>query len=234
MNQRLIWLALSVAPTFGLSLATTCVAAQPNAAARIDALRFSLDKSVAYCRECLEGIDFKSLAQTADGLRTLSAVLAAKSQDEAWQRAAAELSQAVDALRSAARAADRDRTGEALARVEQAAAAASRLQPAGEPQTAPAGSNLRELMMLLENVRGQAKVALLTGEAANAKRAALVLAELGPVLTNTRRGEDWEIMSHDFTQAALAAAASPEEDTLKLKPLFKTMSQACDHCHDSR
>lgn len=207
-------------------------------AARAAALSASLERSVAQCREWLDAKDFKSLAQTADGMKLLAQVLHAKSADEAWQKAAGITVDASEEIQAAARGQNLAAATVAIDRAAGSIAAARKLTAEGQFQSqteaVPRGGNLRQLMMLMDNLRGQAKIALLTGEATDAKRAALVLAELGPLVSNARPGEAWEIMSHDFTQASLAAASSLEEDTAKLKPLFRAMSQACDDCHDSR
>jgi hypothetical protein len=211
--------------------------------ARTAALHASLDRSVIQCREWLDAKDFKSLAQTADGMKLLAQVLQAKSDDESWRQATGATVAASENVQAAARAQNLAAAAVALDRAAASVAAARKLTAEGQFQSQteapPRSSNLRQLMMLMDNLRGQAKIGLLTGEAADAKRAALVLAELGPLVSNAQSsgkpsGEAWEIMSHDFIQASLAAANSPEEDTTKLKPLFRAMSQACDNCHDSR
>lgn len=221
-----------------LGLGMGAIAAEPivNAAARTEALHLSLEHSVVQCREWIEAKDLKSLAQTADGMKLLAQVLQAKSDDVAWQQATGLTIAAGSEIQSAARSENLPAATAALERAAESIAAARKLTPSGQPQPqqTPRGSNLRQLMMLLDNLRGQAKIALLTGEAGNAKQAAVVLAELGPLVSNARGGDDWAIMSHDFTQASLAAASSTESDTARLKPLFKAMSQACDHCHDAQ
>ena len=226
-----------------IGLAFQAFAAEANSAARTAALHDSLDRSVVQCRQWLEAKDFKSLAQTADGMKLLAQVLQAKSENEAWRQATGATVAASEQVQAAARDQNLVAATAALENVAEAIAATRKLAIAGGPQpqanSLPRGSSLRQLMMLMDNLRGQAKIALLTGEAADAKRAALVLAELGPLVSNAQgsgkpSSDAWEIMSHDFTEASLAAASSTEEDTTKLKPLFRAMSQACDACHDSR
>jgi hypothetical protein len=212
--------------------------AEPTPAAGRAAVASSLAHSATQCREWVDAKDYKSLAQTAGGMKLLAQVLQGKSQGDDWQRATAAAISAAEELHAAAQGenavaagAALDRAATAIQAVQAMAAAAS--DPGGS-EAAPIGGNLRQLMMLMDNLRGQAKIALLTGDASGAKRAALTLAELGPLLHRGKSGEDWEVMAHDFTQAAQAAGSAEEADTKRLKPLFKTMSQACDHCHDSR
>jgi hypothetical protein len=240
MNFRIA--VLIVAAWIGLAF--QAFAAESNSVvARTTALHASLDRSVIQCRQWVDAKDFKSLAQTADGMKLLAQVLQAKSADESWRQATGAMVAASEEVQAAARDQNLAAATAALEHAADAIAATRKLAAAGGSQPSakspPRASNLRQLMMLMDNLRGQAKIALLTGEAADAKRAALVLAELGPLVSNAQgsgkpSSDAWEIMTHDFTQASLAAASSTEEDTTKLKPLFRAMSQACDACHDSR
>ena len=89
-------------------------------------------------------------------------------------------------------------------------------------------------MFLLDSVRADAKIALMTGNGANAKKSAAVLSELGRVVSNARSGDAWTIMADDFSQIARTAARAESDDPTALKPLFRQISESCDSCHDSR
>ena len=199
----------------------------------IDALRFALDRQLAYTLERRDAKDYKSLAQAADGSKLLMELLLSRSDDSEWQNAHSRAARALEALQAAARKDD-------LAQIEAAMQnvithwAAARIPAVGKPLDPPRASSLRQLMLLLESLQGQAKVYLLTGEPIAAKRMASVLAQLGPVVSNAKRDDAWTIMAHDFTLAASAAARSASEEPAQLKPLFRRVSQACEACHDSR
>ena len=224
-----------LATTFALFLSTCPVAAEaqhgPNP--EIDALRFAIDRQLTYTLERRDAKDYKSLAQAADGSKLLMQLLLCRSDDTEWQAAHSRAANALGALQAAARKEDHSQV-EAVMQDVTTQWAAARIPAVGKPLGPPRASSLRQVMLLLEGLQGQAKVALLTGEPANAKRMASVLAQLGPVVSNARRDDAWAIMAHDFTQAAATAAKSSAEEPAGLKPLFRQISHACEACHDSR
>jgi hypothetical protein len=133
----------------------------------------------------------------------------------------------------AAQAEDTAATDTALKTLSAANIALAKLSPTGQP-LAPPKANLRSIMLLVDGVRGEAKIALIAGNAEKAKNQAYVLSELGRVVSNLRSGERWARLSDEFTAASLAAARSPSIDSQELRPLLKVVSQRCDACHDSR
>jgi hypothetical protein len=218
------------------SLATVLVATGSGSAADaavVPALCASIDRNIAHAQNWLEAGDFKSLAQSAGGLELLAAVLQSQGDDQTWREATGRVSQAAIAVRTAAQAEDSGATESALLNVSAANAALIKLAPAGRPLPPPK-ANLRSLMLLMDGVRGEAKIALIAGNAEKAKNQAHVLSELGRVVSNLRSGERWAKLSEEFTAASLAAAKSPSPDAQELRPLLKVVSQRCDACHDTR
>jgi cytochrome c556 len=226
------WL-LFVAVGLALQFACWDLRAADPADPVVESLRSALTKNIAHARQWLSAKDFKSLGQTAGGLELLSEVLRARSDDPPWQAASRQVVEAAQSVRSAAGAEDAEASTAALARLDEAAQAAAALSPAGTPLAAPKG-NFRSLMLLMDTVRGEAKIALIAGNAENAKNQAYVLSELGRVVSNSRSGERWSKMSEEFTAASLAAARSSSTEAADLRPLFKVVSQRCDACHDTR
>ena len=219
-----------------LSLATMFVAAPAACAADaavVPALCASIDHNIAHAQNWLEAGDFKSLAQAAGSLELLAAVVQSQGDDENWREAAGRVSQAAIAVRMAARAEDTAATDTALKTLSAANIALAKLSPTGQPLPPPK-ANLRSMMLLMDGVRGEAKIALIAGNVEKAKNQAYVLSELGRVVSNLRTGERWARLSDEFTAASLAAARSPFIDSQELRPLLKVVSQRCDACHDSR
>jgi cytochrome c556 len=204
-----------------------------------EALQLTVSRRIGDARKWLDEGDFKSLAQTAGGLRTLGSLVQARSDDEPWQAASGGLVAAVGDLESAARGEDAERAVAALAKLDATAAALKTKQPTGKPLAAPrVGGSLRSIMLVMEGVRGDTKIDLLTGNTEDAKKGAYVLSELGRVVSNSRsgsaRGEEWTELSSAFIQASLAAARSPATDAASVRQLLRGVSQRCDACHETR
>lgn len=202
-------------------------------AAGASALIGSIDRQAEHARGWLEAGDFKSLSQSAGSLDLLAAVLAAQSDDGPWQAAAGRVLEQARSLRAAAQGENAASAKAALESLTAANLAASKLQPTGQPLPPPK-SNLRALMLLLDGLRGEAKIALIVGNPEKAKNQARVLSQLGPLVSNLQSCERWSKLSQDFTDASLAAARSTATDAAELRPLLKAVSQRCDACHDTR
>jgi hypothetical protein len=214
-----------------LFIATASVSAADSLVA--PALCASIDRNIAHAQDWLAAGDFKSLSQAAGGMELLAAVLQSHGDDETWRLASERVATAATAVRAAAQAEDSTAAGSSLMNLSAEAATLARLTPAGQPLPPPK-ANLRSLMLLMDGVRGEAKIALIAGNAEKAKNQAYVLSELGRVVSNLRSGERWAKLSDEFTAASLAVAKSPSADTQELRPLLKVVSQRCDACHDSR
>lgn len=214
-------------------------AAQTRAAEMPDpvlpALRAALETNVEHACEWLEGKDYKSLEKSAGGLELLTELLRARSDDSAWQSAYGAVLAHVRGLQSTARSENADACSAALDQLSTAVAYAKEMTPSGQPQSLPkAAGGMRGVMMILEGLQGEAKIALVTGQPAKAKNSAYVLSELGRVISNSRADPQWTSQSTAFIDASLAAARSPAEDSPTLKPLFHAISQRCEVCHETR
>jgi len=203
------------------------------------ALHASLAKNVEHSREWLDAKDFKSVAQSAGGLQTLAGLLKARSDDSAWQGATDKVIAVAKQVQSAAGSGEAAKCGAALDALEKSLAAAAALSPSGKPQTPQIAGGIRPVMLLLDGVYADAKVSLLTGNAANAKKHAYVLSELGRVVSNSQNAnakgrEKWPELSGGFVEACLAAARSPAEDAATVKQLLRGISQRCEACHETR
>lgn len=199
----------------------------------VSALHLALDRHVAHARGWLDAADFKSLAQSAGGLEMLAEVLRAQSDDEAWQTVNGRVVAAAKDVRAAAQAEDAEHSHKALANMERQMLAVSKAVPRGEPLPPPK-AGLRQLMLLMDGVRGDAKIALIAGNVESAKNQAHVLSELGRVVSNLRSGERWSRLSEEFTEASQAAARSSSTDAVEVRLLFRGVSQRCDACHETR
>jgi hypothetical protein len=225
-----LWLAA------GIGVAILTIDASPSLSAETavaPALCASIDRNIAHAQGWLEADDFKSLAQAAGGLELLAAVLKSQSDDGQWQAAADRVQKAAQTVMSTAQSQDAAAARDALTTLAAATAAMAKLRPAGQPLPPPK-ANLRSVMLLMDGMRGEAKIALIAGNAEKAKNQAHVLSELGRVVSNLRSGERWARLAGDFTEASLAAARSPAADSAELRPLLKAVSLRCDACHDNR
>jgi hypothetical protein len=209
-------------------------AQSPALADTSKALRSTLGKNAAHARDWLDQKDFKSLAQSSGGLLLLTQLLKAKSDDPAWQAAMTNIGAAVADLQAGSRVEDSAKCTAALAALDKSIAAAESLSPAGKPLPAPRGPGIRPLMLTMDGVYADAKIALLSGNVASAKNQALVLSELGQLVSNSRTGEPWATRAAAFQDAATDAATSPETETAKVRQLLRGISQRCDACHEMR
>jgi hypothetical protein len=222
-------------PLVALAVPTGAAGQSPATAA----YTWVLQQNATHAREWLAAKDFKSLAQAAGNLKLLADRLRARSSDAGWQAAAGQLAQASSTLQTAAQTSDAAAANSALDELAKAIAALPGA-PAGaaSPAAAPAG-NLRALMLLMDAIRGDAKVALLTGQPAAAKQAGLVLADLGQSVAAARpasglTAEQWNELAGAYVAAAEALARAPANDATAIRPVFKAVAERCDGCHEQR
>jgi cytochrome c556 len=226
-------------------LASSWVPGRIGSAAESDttsALKAALTKNVGHARQWLDERDYKSLAQSTGGLALLAELLKAKSDDAAWQAAVGNVLARASELQAAARGEeDLARCQAALKALEAAAAAVEKITPTGQPLALPKGPGIRLLMLTLDGVQADAKIALLTGHVATAKKQAIVLAELSRLLSNARSTEGsnarstekWSSLADDFSKVTLAAATSAETDAKAVRPLFRAIAERCEACHEN-
>jgi hypothetical protein len=206
----------------------------------VAALQASIAKNIVHAREWLDAGDYKSLAQSAGGLQFLVELLRTKSDDSLWQETVGNVLSAAKEVQSAAGSGDAAKCLKALELLEQAVALAAKGKPGGQPQPLPRPmGSVRPVMLVMDAVRGDAKVALLSGDVQGAKKGAYVLSELGRVVSNSPSGnaknrERWPELAGGFVEAALATARSPAEDAATVRQLMRGVSQRCEACHETR
>jgi hypothetical protein len=208
-------------------------AVKQNAVA--SALQAALAKNISHSREWLDQKDYKSLAQSAGALRLLAELLKAQGDNSVWQQATEKLVAAAGDVVTAARQEENAAQCQAaLDRLEKLLAAASSGAPSGQPRSIEKPPAIRPLMLTMDALAADAKIALMTGNADAAKKQAVVLSELGKLVSNSRSGDAWKKMAGDFCQATDAAATTPESDPKAVRQLFRTIAERCEACHETR
>jgi hypothetical protein len=240
--SRLPSIGMTVAFT-ACALCTASLVGQENAATsdrRVAALRLALAANLDYCRDWLEGKDFKSLSKTAGGAVILADMLARQGDGPPWQQATGRFADAARLLDAAAKQAessdppDFKACRDQLAQVQVELKALAAGEPSGKPQQAGPRPPLRPLMYLQEAILSDAKTALAAGEAKNAKLNALVLSELGQAVLNYHSDAQWSASGQDFMTAVRALADSASDDPQVLRPLVRAVGQRCEACHRMR
>jgi hypothetical protein len=212
--------------------ASLYVTAAEPAEPAVAGMHAALAKNIGHAREWLDQDDYKSLAQSAGGLQLLAEVIKARSDDPAWQAALEKVIAAAGDVQAAARDADAMKCKATLEALEKAAMAAAALAPSGKRLNLPRPPALRPLMLTMDAIQADAKIALLTGNVEAAKKQAHVLAELSRLVSNSRNTERWSSLAGDFGSAATAAATSTESDPKAVRQLFRGISQRCEACHE--
>jgi hypothetical protein len=198
------------------------------------ALQAALAKNILHAREWLDQKDFKSLAQSAGGLQLLGEMLRAQGDDTAWQQATEKLVAAANNVRNAARQENAGQCQAAIDTLEKLLAAMSSAMPTGQPRPIEKPPAIRQLMLTMDALAADAKIALMTGNADAAKKQAVVLSELGKLVSNSRSGDAWHKMAADFCQATEAAATTPDSDPKAVRQFFRTIAERCEACHETR
>jgi hypothetical protein len=207
-------------------------AIQQNAVA--GALQAALATNITHAREWLDQKDYKSLAQSAGGLTLLGELLKAQGNSKVWDQAAEKLVAAAGDVSSAARQENAVECQAALDAMDKRLAAAGNLAPSGQPRPIEKPPAIRPLMLTMDALAADAKIALLTGNAEAAKKQAVVLSELGKLVSNSRSGEAWHKMAANFCEATDAAATTPESDPKAVRQLFRQIAERCEACHETR
>ena len=241
MHHRILTtVRLAVAITIGCCawssgvLGSTISQAAESNEAVVGALQASLAKNIGHARDWLDQADFKSLNQSAGGLQLLTALLNARSDDAAWQAALGKVEAAVAEVQMAAKSEDAARCRAALESLEKSATEVGTLKPTGQPLSPPRSPAIRPLMLVMDGIYADAKIALLSGNVATAKKQAFVLSELGALVSNSRQTDEWRKFAAEFTQAATSAASSSETDPQAVRQLLRGISQRCEACHETR
>jgi len=208
-------------------------AAEANDAV-VGSLQVALTKNIGHARNWLDQADYKSLNQSAGGLQLLAALLKARGDDAAWQAALGKVEAAVAEVQAAAKSEDAGNCRSALDSLEKSATAVAAMKPSGQPLSPPRAPAIRPLMLVMDSLYADAKIALLSGNVEGAKKQAFVLAELGGLVSNSRKDERWLSLAGEFTKAASTAAASAETDPQTVRQLLRGISQRCEACHEIR
>jgi len=214
-----------------LFFAVAAMAAEPADAVSA-ALHAALVKDINHARDWLDQKDFKSVAQSAGTLHLLAELLKSRSDDAAWQSATSKVVTAASSVQAAARDEDAVKCKSALDSLEKSESAAMSLQPTGKPQPLERAPAIRPLMLTLDAMQGEAKVAVLTGNVPAARNQAYVLAELGKLVSNSRNTDQWTPLAGEFVRAATVATTCPEDDPKAMRQHFRAIAQSCEACHE--
>jgi hypothetical protein len=207
----------------------------PAAAAKTrEALALAFRTNLSYCQEWLAAKDFKSLSQSVAALTILSEAIGRRTAESGSEQLSA-LRSAINELAAAAKAEDAGRARRATealpAAIEGVAKAPTAEAPAAVKKTS---GGFTPLMHLIDGTFSDAKTALATGDVANAKTYAVVLAELAQVLALDRAGQQWHQQSADLVSAANELARSQAEDTKQLREQLHHLYVNCEACHQRR
>lgn len=231
--RQAVSLALGLACFGHVCLPSPLAAAEPSETVTVS-LHAALAKNIGHARNWLDQADFKSLNQSAGGLQLLAALLKARSDDAAWQAALAKVEAAVAEVQAAAKGEDAAQCRVALDSLEKSASGAAALKPNGKPFSVPRASAIRPLMFVMDGIYADAKMALVSGNVEAARNQAVVLAELGGLVSNSRQTDEWHKLAGEFTAAAQTAAATKETDPQTVRQLLRGISQKCEACHKTR
>jgi hypothetical protein len=202
----------------------------------VDGLHVALTKKVAHLQRLLEEKDRRSLAQSATSAELLAQLLKSRGDGQAWQSAASRLVDAAKKVQSAAAASDQDAAA-AIKELDAACAAAKQAMPAGNALPPPQAA-LRPLMSAIDGVYADAKISVMVGKPADAKKGAYVLSELGRLVANlnanNRSPQQWQKLGGLLSETALEAARSPTDDPVEVRVLLRGIAVRCDGCHNAQ
>ena len=136
----------------------------------VTGLQYALEKQIGHAADWLAAGDFKSLGESAGEIAILAELLRCRCGDAAWQRGTRDVIAAAKALQAAAASGDERAAKGSMETLLAAAAAAGKLIPDGQPLALPRSPGVRPLMHLASGVQADAKIAMLTGNAADAKK----------------------------------------------------------------
>jgi hypothetical protein len=207
--------------------AATATAAKADSARA--ALHTAFDKNLSYCRQWLAAKDWKSLQQTAEGAGILAGMMGRYGDDDTWRAAARRLREGVQSLRSAAGDKQTERCQKSIEQL-----AADNKSLAKLPKTKPVAQrltvSLRPMMALMDATHADAKAALAVGDLVEAKSMALVLSELGHVVSNQRAEAAWHSAGEALARAAVEAAEQTDAKAIRQK--LRGVYEKCEACHN--
>jgi hypothetical protein len=222
---------LSSCAWFGAADAAAPAEAQKSPRTRV-ALHAAVDKNLGYCRDWLAEKDWKSLRQTADGVSILVQVLAPKGDDEAWRRAVRGFLADVENLQSASDEKQGDKCRELIAGLEAQNKSLAKLEPKSAAKSGKLSITLRSLMALMDATHADAKTSVAVGELDAAKNMAVVLSELGRVVSNQRADAAWHSSAEALVSASAAAADERQTDAKAIRQQLRGVYEKCEACHE--
>ncbi len=200
------------------------------------ALHAAVEKNLGYCRDWLAAKDWKSLRQSADGVGILVAVLARQGDGDKWRSGVEDLSASVETLCSAADAKEPQKSKELIERLsasnKELAGLAVKTRPATARSAAKPIESLRPLMTLLDGTHADAKAALALGEVAEAKSMAVVLSELGRVVSNQRGDAAWRAAAEAMIRAAPRRPTKSRPTPKRSASSWRGVYEKCEACHN--
>ncbi len=191
-----------------------------------------------YAEEWLTGGDFKTLDQTANGMILLSLTLSTLDSDPKLQELAFQLRDHAQGLVAAATKQDKQGSQRMIDTIKQWSKQAEMTKFPEVPTPPREGARARvpigPMMALLDGTYADAKRALIFDDVAQAKTEAVVLAELGELLSHAKEGDKWEQLAADFQTAAWQVATTKETSAKSVRTLLSGVYQRCTACHDRR
>ena len=158
----------------------------------VASLQSALSKNTGHARNWLDQADYKSLNQSAGGLQLLAATTEGSQRRRGVAGGVRRRSKRPSATcRPPPRARTKPSARRQSTRLEKSAAALVNLKPTGKPLSPPRAPAIRPLMLIMDGLYADAKIALLSGNVEAAKKQAIVLAELGGLVSNSRQTDQW-------------------------------------------
>src|SRR5262249_4545736 len=125
----------------------------------------------------------------------------------------------------------------AIKELEAACSAAKHATPDGKALPPPQVA-LRPLMSAIDGVYADAKISVMVGRPADAKKGGYVLSELGRLVANldanNRSPQQWKKLGGLLSEAALEAAHSPSDDPVEVRVALRGIAVRCDGCHNAQ
>lgn len=206
-----------------------------ESAAAVAALVAAVDRNAEVAQEWLDSKDFKSVSKAAGGLWVLAESIRRKSDGKEWLKAADGVKTLAKGLDAAAEKQDAAECQKLLGEFTEASkslAAAASSVAENPPKRSPRFTgSMRGAMDLMEGTFADAKMAVSVRKPENAKREAIVLAELADLLSNYRPEAAWKDEMAELKSAAAEVGRSQETDPAAVRVLLRGVYQKCDKCH---
>jgi hypothetical protein len=227
--------ALAATVVAGLAPSAEGPVKAEESAAAAAALVAAVDRNVEVAQDWLDSKDYKSVGKAAGGLLVLAEAVRRKSDGKEWLKAADGVKALARSLNAAAQKQDPAQCQKVLgefADVSKALAAASSSVADNPPKRTPRFTGtMRGAMDLMEGTFADAKMAVSLRKPENAKRYAIVLAELADLMSNYRPEPAWKQEMAELESAAAEVGRSPDTEPAAVRALLRGVYQKCDKCH---